>query len=338
VRDDEPEEIGDLSDEEDETLDRKLARLRREVEQIKSTLEERKAEASRNGTATEPIDESEDPLADIGRISEALDAVYSERHGDARGAESGLSRTLSKFAQAEESMKSAEPTTRNLSQPSTSSAEPQLGQTLTKIADFDSRLTFLENAIGLNGLNMPDTGIDMPKLILPTLDTLERLIELATASPSNLDAAQSKTRQLVRDAERLHRLRSEDGDGAPPSGKSSGNNQAVPPISDSEQHTSKVNALYGVLPTIDSLSPTVPLMLDRLRSLRLIHTSAAGAKEVLDDVEKRQAEQAEEIEQWRNALELVEGNLKDGQTALVDNVHKVGELVSQLETRVSKVT
>jgi nuclear migration protein JNM1 len=72
--------------------------------------------------------------------------------------------------------------------------------------------------------------------------------------------------------------------------------------------------------------------------LRLIHTSAAGAKEVLDDVEKRQAEQAEEIEQWRNALELVEGNLKDGQTALVDNVHKVGELVSQLETRVSKVT
>jgi nuclear migration protein JNM1 len=59
---------------------------------------------------------------------------------------------------------------------------------------------------------------------------------------------------------------------------------------------------------------------------------------MLDDVENRQAEQAEEIEQWRQALQKVEGNLNEGQSALAGNVQKMGEIIKGIEARVSKVT
>jgi nuclear migration protein JNM1 len=73
-----------------------------------------------------------------------------------------------------------------------------------------------------------------------------------------------------------------------------------------------------------------------MRTLQLLHTSAAGASELLDDIEKRQSEQVEELAQWRDALDKVEKNLGEGQTGLADNVRKVGEWVKSLESKVDK--
>jgi nuclear migration protein JNM1 len=320
-----PEEFGDISDEDDEDVDHKLARLQREVEQVKASLEARKSKE------TNPLVNSEDdPLSSISKISEALDAVYSERHGGPTGVEADFSRTLQQFGK-QTSPKASKRVKKLLKQASPAQEDQKLMQALEIAADFDSRLSFVESALGLTGSTIPDIGDNAAKPIIPTLEHLEQVIEAAAGSPANLDSAHTRTKQLIKDAEKLQKLRVEQ-NGI--EGKATTNGDAPHPVA--SEDVSKINALYGVLPTIDSLSPSLPLLLERMRTLQLLHASAAGASELLDDIEKRQLEQSEELAQWRNALEKVEQNLGDGQTALADNVQKVGEWVKSLESKADK--
>lgn len=99
----------------------------------------------------------------------------------------------------------------------------------------------------------------------------------------------------------------------------------------------KINALYGVLPTIQQLGPILPSVLDRLRSLRAIHSDAGRAAEGLEGVEKRQEEMSMEIAKWRGALEKVEGVMKNTEGVFMGNVGKVEEWMKDLEVRMENV-
>ena len=105
---------------------------------------------------------------------------------------------------------------------------------------------------------------------------------------------------------------------------------------DTDRET-KINALYGVLPTIQQLGPLLPSVLDRLRSLRAIHADAGRAAEGLEGIEKRQEEMSLEIGRWREALGKVEGVMKETEGVFMGNVGKVEEWVRGLEERMEKV-
>ena len=335
---------GDFSDDEDETLDRKLARLKREVEGMKIELEQ----AAQNKTGNESQDGSksggtvtqEQTMADVTRLSEALDSIYFQRHGRLRNAQADFARILESSGQhngtigfrsqtAEEIQVADDPK-------QIPDLDPHLAQALFKTAEFESRLTFLEASLGLNGSNMPDQGNTPSKPIIPSLSVIDRQLQTIANMPSSLENAHNKTRQLIKDAERLERLRAANDDGAtnpPPTGTLiNGHGSHM----DTPEKASKINALYGTLATIDSLSPTLPMVLERLRTLRALHTSAVTASTALDDIEKRQAEQAAEIGQWREALQKVESYVKDGQSSLKENVEEVDTWVKELEDRLTR--
>ena len=105
---------------------------------------------------------------------------------------------------------------------------------------------------------------------------------------------------------------------------------------DTEQST-KINALFGSLSTIENLHPLLPALLERLRSLRKLHGEAASVAESLDGVEKRQAEMSTEIERWREGLEKVEKTVANGETVLKGNVGVVEGWVKGLEERMQKL-
>ncbi|KAK8222985.1 Dynamitin-domain-containing protein, partial [Phyllosticta paracitricarpa] len=313
-------EYGDLSDEEDEDLGRKLARLRREVEEVKQEYELRKETADHDGI------EEEDPAAGIAKLSEMLDAVYTQRHGGVRGAEAQFERTLKKFARPAPTA-SADGSIPQQTLVTTKDSQ-QSAQALAKVSDFDSRLSQIEKALGLNATNMPDIASNPPKAILHNLDTLERqLTTITDVSTNSLDAASRRVQKLTQETERLEEARK--------AARASQEAVSGAYIEDPER-VAKINALYGTLATIEQLSPTLPLVLDRLRTLRLIHTSAGTASATLDDLEKRQGEQAEEIKQWREALAKVEENLNTGEGTLQNNIKTVGEWVRDLEARIAK--
>ena len=338
----EDDEYGDFSDEEDETLDRKLARLKREVEGIKIELEQ----ASQNKASNESQDEGqsaetaqEQTVADVTRLSEALDSIYFQRHGRLRSAQADFARILESSGQTNATIgfrsHTAEDTPAADDPKQTSDLDPHLAQALFKTADFESRLTILEASLGLNGSNMPDQGNTSSKPIIPSLNVIDRQLQTIVNMPSSLESAQNKTRQLIKDVERLERLRTaNDGATTPPTTSTliNGHGSHI----DTPEKASKINALYGTLATIDTISPTLPMVLERLRTLRALHTSAVTASTTLDDIEKRQAEQAAEIGQWREALQKVESYVKDGKSSLKEDVEDVEKWVRELEDRLAR--
>ncbi len=77
--------------------------------------------------------------------------------------------------------------------------------------------------------------------------------------------------------------------------------------------------------------------MERLRSLRAIHAGAAQASESLDELEKRQAEMAGEIEQWKEGLKAVEEKMSQGESALKSNIELVEPWVRDLEKRMERL-
>lgn len=325
------EELGDLSDDdEDEVLERKLARLRRELEEVKEEFGKRKA--------GETSDQAQRQGKQISSLSSVLDEVSNSAETVQPGGKHGLLRAGYQPPSAPVPAAGAIADGRGGSTYTVTYAPTyEQSHALAKAVDFDGRLVLLEKAIGISSTAVP--GMDatgLPRAIMPTLDTLQRQIStLSQATTSNLDTASRRIRTLIQEAEKLEKARldakaAQDALGA--------NGTATTKGGDDEEQAAKINALYGTLPTIESLSPLLPALLDRLRSLRAIHADAATASETLDRIEKQQAEMAAELKQWREGLEKVEGAMKQGSDTMSANQKVMEGWVKDLEARMAKLS
>jgi nuclear migration protein JNM1 len=112
---------------------------------------------------------------------------------------------------------------------------------------------------------------------------------------------------------------------------------APTPAGEESEQDAKINALYGILPTIESLTPMLPPLLDRLRSLKAIHGDAATASETLDRIEREQADMASELKQWRTGLEKMEEAMENGDETVKGNMKVMEGWVKDLEGRMEKL-
>ncbi|KAF2736678.1 hypothetical protein EJ04DRAFT_510977 [Polyplosphaeria fusca] len=311
--------LGDDSEDEKESFARKLMRVKQELQELEEEFDE----------GDKSTVEEKDPREVMEYISDKVDYIYAMRRGGVRGAEPLLDRTIDKF----QSYAPFEPSKRIVdaiyNQPPLPGSQVQKGQlefVLNQAADFDKRLSDLENTLGLTGATMPDLG-DKPSFpVFTTLDKLEQTIAtMADASTGNLDAASAQIKKLIADAEHLASTRD----------ASSRNATDKSPYAVDQE--AKINALYGALPTIDKISPLLPLVLERLRTLRLVHTSAWQASEVLAELERRQGRQEDEIRKWEQSLEVAERDVATQEKSLQQNMKKVGMWVKGLEDRVAKM-
>lgn len=171
---------------------------------------------------------------------------------------------------------------------------------------------------------------------MPTLDTLQKqILTLSEASTSSLDSISRRVRTLTQEADQLEKSRKA-AKAAQDALISQGGNVQLD-VDDTEQ-TAKINALYGTLPTIESMTPLLPPLLDRLRSLRAIHADAATANETLEHLERSQSEMAADIKQWREGLEKVEAAMGEGETAMQTNMQVIDGWVRDLEAKVAKLS
>lgn len=349
------EELDSESDEDEttvESLQRRIARLQREAEELK-------VEASRQqlSTKTGPEDAhvQDEALDQLNNAIKTLDTLSTE---GSITAERSLAQKLTTSLRASPSTIPSTTAASSLPSPAqpsyTVTYAPNYASThtLSRVATFDTRLTLLETLLGLSSLPLPTQSRTHDKAILPTLDTLDRQITfLATSSASTLDSISKKIRHLITEAEKLDSARkaakasqealkaaaqaqAESGS-FPESAAKTG----APPKESLEdpEHVSKVSALYGTLPTIESLAPLLPAVLDRLRSLRLIHADAASASQTLAAVEKKQVEMGEELRSWKEGLEKVEGVMRGGEERMKGNMGVVEGWVRELEERVQKL-
>lgn len=320
ILEDGTQELGDLSDDDDEeSLERRIARLRREVQEAKEEQARIQAESKNGGSQNDTRLES---------LSQVLDEISKP---------AGVTHTQRKVVTGVPTeSEDAQTATASNGATYTVTYAPAYEQThaLAKAADFDRRLLALERGLGISTSSAPETGHDgLPRAILPTLDAMEKQISsLAQASTPNLDAIARRVRTLAQEQDKLNdasekakTLREELGKNAP---SSAGD--------DSDQET-KINALYGVLPTIENLTPMLPPLLDRLRSLRDIHANAATASQTLDQIEQRQAEMSAELKQWNEGLSKLETSIKDGESTMKNNTTVMEGWVKDLESKMAKL-
>jgi len=328
ILEDGTEELGDLSDNDDAgNLARRIACLKREIEEAKEDYGKQKSASAgaddnldTQGVELESLSKT---LDEISRLDESLIPKYIPLPVGVvtgKGAE--------KFESSEDFASF------------TVTYSPTYEQThaLAKAADFDRRLVMLEKSLGVGSAAMPELDSNgLPRAIIPLLETLNRQVStLSNASTASLDSISRRVRILSQEAETLEKNRRNAkaahdaliAAGAPPTAE-----EAAP--DDSEQ-MAKINALYGTLPTIESLAPLLPPLLDRLRSLRLIHADAATASETLASLEQKQSEMAAEIHQWKDGLEKVELAMRNGDAAMEKNMHVMAGWIKNLESKMSK--
>lgn len=339
ILEDGTEELGDFSDEgEDENLARKIARLKREIEEAKEQYGKQKAAEK----APEDADTAQEE--ELASLSQVLDEISRQPETLTQGLGFRPARVAPVSASPKEPAEGSAlaKTEEAPSATYTVTYAPTYEQThaLAKAADFDQRLALLEKAIGIGSSTPSELDASgLPRAIVPTLEKLQKQVSaLSGASSSSLDTISRKVRQLTQEAEQLEKSRRQ-AKLARDALATTGTGASSPDTPDSEEseQTTKINALYSTLPTIESLTPLLPPLLDRLRSLRTIHTDAATASETLDRIEKRQTEMASDIKQWREGLEKIETAMKDGDASMGNNTKVVEGWVKDLEERISKL-
>ncbi|EPE06334.1 dynamitin-like protein [Ophiostoma piceae UAMH 11346] len=348
----EAEAGGDDDDDYDEDsdsptgLERKIARLKREVEETKAAYAKQKA-------ALKEKDKSAVP--GLPTAPNDLDSLSQALEGISRLTEDGVARNVARFAEA--AAKKAGSAAADMTVVTTTSTA--VPPALEQAADFDRRLALLERAIGVgSSLILPDledktvpylsTGTNLQSAILPSLHILKYAVAtLSSASTASLDGISRRVRTLIQDAENLAkaRLAAKDANdqllqarvALKTRSTMKETAEAAAAAADILTEDSKINALYATLPTIEGLAPLLPPLLDRLRSLREIHADAATASELLDDLAQQQADTAAEVKQWREGLEKMEVALREGEVTMGKNAEVMEGWVKQLEARLDKL-
>lgn len=318
-------ELGDLSDDDDdEGLERRIARLKREVEEAKEEYAKRKA-----ATATTTAEAGDKVLS-----NERLDTLSQVLDDIAKPAGLETSRGMAKTHFPPSSSKPEVPADDGPTYTVTYAPTYEQSHALAKAADFDRRLLMLEKTLGISASSLSEARANgLPRAILPTLDNMEKQIStLAQASTSNLDAITRRVRTLASEQDKLNESREKAKALREELGKQGQS------LTDASEQESKINALYGILPTIENLTPMLPPLLDRLRSLRAIHADAATASQTLERIETQQAEMTEELKQWKEGLEKMENAMTDGDVTVKGNVKVMEGWVKDLEERMAKLS
>ncbi|GAB7341320.1 hypothetical protein MBLNU457_7589t1 [Dothideomycetes sp. NU457] len=298
----------EFSDEDtDEGLERKLARLTREIEEVKSGFAQRQTE-QQDGDIKQGDKSDKGTANAIDALSKALDALRSSQR-DAVSAHSRLAKQLSESAATAPNQHIAPPSVAPATQ-----SPPVDAETLARIASFDARLSDLERTLGLSNLDISSKTTSSIIPILPTLSLLDKQVHLLTSADTlpYLDGLTEKLSSV-------------------PSTKPSPADTEDSALSSEDK--AKLRSLYALLPTLTTMAPTVPALLVRLRSLRQIHASAAGAGQLLEELERRQDETDKEIAAWKAGLERVETAVRETQGGMKANSDVVEGWVKELEAK-----
>ncbi|GFF27608.1 probable dynactin subunit 2 [Aspergillus udagawae] len=368
------EEVGDTSDTEEESVERKLARLRREVEELKDEMASRQTIVK---STEEPVEALDDGLLELSR---ALDNLHGSSR-NASGPHSAATALSQKLVSTSPRGAAGESNGTDETIATVDAGTPSSAGVLAHAAAFDGRLALIEAAVGISSSSNPfvSDGISEPALqpVLPALDHLtSRLTTLTnilvgptpasavpttgSAPPSttftttHLEALSSRVRRLTADTEALASARKRAVDAAKAaqnariatatiehtsdmSVSSSSATEIDQAATQRDEQATKIQALYATLPTIQSLHPILPSVLERLRSLRAIHAGAAQAADSLNELEKRHAEMTREIEQWREGLKVVEAKMGQSEAAMKSNIELVEPWVRDLEKRLERL-
>ncbi|KAJ6126851.1 hypothetical protein N7523_002463 [Penicillium sp. IBT 18751x] len=331
VREDGTEDLGDFSDE-DESIERRLARLRREVEELKVEMENEASAGKddsveggmKQSAATEKSTES--VLGDgVAELSRALDNLHASSRGGQtipHSAAAMLSQKLGSENSSTQISPGQQPPTggsavTTLPPPATASS----AGILSHAAAFEGRLALIEASMGISSSSNPfiGDGISEPALqpVLPSLDQLTSRLSALTGllvgtnptagRPSavpglttpHLEALSTRVRKLTTDAEALASARKRAVDAAKAAQAariaSSGSDAEGAPTADGSNPSDEDHAskIQALYATLPTIQSLHPLLPSVLERLRSLRACHAGAAHAAESLDALEKRQAE---------------------------------------------
>ncbi|KAK5071788.1 hypothetical protein LTR64_004435 [Lithohypha guttulata] len=386
-------EIDGFDESEDETLQGRLARLRREATELQAEIDsiEQTKESRQGDDDDSTYEDTVDHPNPTSELSEGAEQLNRTLKAISLGGSRKRVKTLEEEFTQKLDQQLVPPRDRLHSTGPDINDLPE--SSISAIAAFSDRLTAMETVLGVSVRGPATTSS-----IIPTLESLSTQIEAlsstltppqnfnitgtASTSTIHLEPIAQRIRHLVAESKRLEDSRCaatksfeelletrdryanllqsthvhsavHTSSGAQVSRNSSG--QEIPTTNGTvnaptkeqmqsqfttlflDDQAARIAALYSALPTIQSLQPLLPVVLEHLRALSVIHTGAADVKNELDDVERRLETQEQEVKKWREAVEDAEKAMQEGREVMKENVQVVGDMVSGIESRVRQL-
>lgn len=349
-------------DENEETSKERMARLIREVEELKVELAEEN-EQPKDEHATS----SDGDIKVVTELSRVLHDLQSQKlvPRNASGSSSieiAPTQSISKASDSA-SPQSASTTQTSPSTQSTEAIEAHTSRILSHATALEARLATLESLIGPPP-TQSSAAATSSKPVLTQLTQLEnQLSSINSTSPASLEVMSSQIQQLLNDMTRLitarqdattalQKLQTQRSMGVPkgfnPAGGATSYRSTTgaplptepstpQPLLEDPDHLARVQKLYETLPTIEATLPFVPAVVERLRTLKAVHSDAASARQDLKELERRQGEIGVELGKWREGLERLETVVSEGKQGELENRDEMEKWVKELEERLVRL-
>ncbi|KAF7790266.1 hypothetical protein EIP86_001220 [Pleurotus ostreatoroseus] len=315
-------------------------RLRR----LKAELALLEADAS-----TAPVDtdgaEATELIRDIVDAKSRLEKIGKEREGRSRLVNVVVQETPgTAVKEKEEPEKSAEDNeTDKATSATTQGANGDATLSVRDIAEMDKRVGELEKIVGASTTAVDETS-PLPPPLLPLLTRLSTQLAVLT-QPRHIDNISRRLKLLLSD---LDRLSAASGSSASASQQQQRKPSGHPPSSSHPQGqgapqnasispTPHTDALAPVLTRLTPLLPHIPQLLTRLRTLSALHANAALFQSTLESLEAEQRRVRAGLTELEDAINAVEGSVKENEGVVKGNVKALEERVSGVMKRVENL-
>jgi len=176
---------------------------------------------------------------------------------------------------------------------------------ISHISELDSRLVTIEKQLGNNA--------DLQTPILPTLDNLEE--KLAVLDTAHLESIETKLANLV---ERFSQ------------------NKVL--INSDNFPQEKVDQLFELVSKWDSTSQQVPVIVDRLVTLRQVHEQSAQAVSAVAQIQQEQAETSALIKTAASNFDLLQQAFKENLSIIESNTQRLEQKMADLSQKISALS
>jgi len=184
-------------------------------------------------------------------------------------------------------------------------------KSLVKTAELEKRVTDIENLVGRNGLpeEFPDlqTGVEQLQHKLKLFDS------------SKLDAIKNKM-QTVGDEIKIFLSKKE----KVPAGLKEGTEK-------------KIEECYATILKWDPIAQQLPIIINRLQSLKVLHEESVIFNETLNQITTEQTQVSELLKSNENTFKELDKNFKANTQAILSNIEALDKRFVALAARIDKI-
>lgn len=294
----------------DETVDQKLARIKRELEEIQ--LIKSKGEVEQSDQEPSEIDSLVSLLEEL--------SVSDRKHEEINYYNQRIKEIFSniKVDTSEEQR--------------TSTTDP-VESSSANILLLESKLNTIENLLGSESLQQLQNSIHKPrnKTIQNHLNDLTRKINIIYNPEFQLNKIKQEIRDLNKETERLATNRKL----ALITSKS---NNKYDQIQQTQQSRStfeqKVNSLYDRIDEFDNVNAILPSLLARLKSLHKIHADIGQTVSTVNGIDQVLASMKMDMSKWNESLDKVNQDLDNRRSVFEINKKEIEDRLNQVSNKV----